>query len=113
MNTDIILRIVAWLLVFVPAWFFHMASNFIHLVAEGRGSLFTSFWMTQVLMSVGAWAYSVPILAAGLLWFRTLPGSTRSATPLVLLTYSLLASALWITGTLGTVEPIASPKAVI
>jgi hypothetical protein len=113
MKADMVLRITALGLVLVPAWVFHNTSNFIHLVAEGRSVLFTSFWMTQILMGVGAWVYCVPVLATGLLWFRTLPGSTRSATPLVLLAYFLLASVLWAISTLGAIEPIASPKAVL
>lgn len=113
MTRDGILRAVSLAFVVLPAWAFDMTAELMRLASEGRGPRFTDFWMTQVLLSVGSWAYLVPVCAAGLLWWRKVPGSGRDATPVVLVVYFLLASMLWTIAVAGFIEPLANPEAVI
>lgn len=113
MGQERILRVAAWALLLPPAAVFHAGGHSIRLAGEGRGSLFTDFWMTQALLAIGAWVYVVPVLAAGLLWLTRVPGSERSATPTVLFVYYVVASALWAIAAMGTLEPIFNPEAAI
>ncbi|WP_373657242.1 hypothetical protein [Thiohalorhabdus methylotrophus] len=113
MDKDRALRSAGLVLVLLPAAVFQQVAGTLRVVSEGHGPFFTDFWMTQVLLSTGAWVYVVPAAAAGLLWLKEIPGSGRSATPAVLFVYFSLSSALWAIAALGTIEPVFNPEAAI
>ncbi|MFA9462449.1 hypothetical protein [Thiohalorhabdus methylotrophus] len=112
-DKDRALRSAGLVLVLLPAAVFHQVAGILRVAAEGYGPFFTDFWMTQTLLTIGAWVYAVPAAAAGLLWFKEMPGSGRSATPVVLFVYFLLSSGLWAIAALGTIEPVFNPEAAI